>query len=222
MVRRLMRRGAMRRRGMGRLLVLVHMGVMMQRLPLVQVLQMDLPLSLRRKRGQRGWRQGWVAVVLHMMERVVGRQVSIHVLRVTGSLIKVLNGGRGGSGTPALSVSVIGEERTSVQSQADRMVGTPDQGGFERRECDVRTTGSPRVAQSQVLGSHFCPVVRVAEGTTKNEDENVRSESESDSRERYNQTDCRLLRHELAGDLLAAQNVLWTRTRTQGGRGERE
>lgn len=167
------------------MLLLVHMGVMMGMMqslvPLVQILQMDLP-SLRRKRWQSGW-QGRVAAaaaaVMQKLERVVERlQVPIHVLSVSGSFVKVLNRGGGGSRTPALRVSVVGKKRTSVQSQADLvMVGTSDQGGLQRRERNVRTTGSLRVAQSQVLRSSFCP----AGFENEREGENVRSQRVTDT-----------------------------------------
>lgn len=185
MVRRLMRGGnvAMRRRGMARmlLLVLVHMGVMMRMMqslvPLVQILQMDLP-SLRRQGWQSGWHDSAAAIMQKLPERVVERllQVSIHVLSVCRSLVKVLNRGRGGSRTAAFRVSVVGQERTSVQS--DRMVGTSNQRGLERRERNIRTTGSLRVAQSQVLRSRFCPA-GFQKGKRKNERREKRQIAES-------------------------------------------
>lgn len=98
-----------------------------------------------------------------MLHRVLLHHRQLHTrvhngLRVSRTFVEVLDGGGGGGRTPALRVSVIGEEWTSVQSQADRVVGTSDQRRLERRELDVAaSTGSTCVTQRQVLRSPLRP-----------------------------------------------------------------
>lgn len=187
MVQRLMRsgKGAMRRRGMGwRWWVLLHQGMMVMQslIPLMhQRLVQHVP-SLRRW----GWQTGWQSCSLQMLLQSIRVDLSY---RVSRPLVEVLDGRGGGSRTAALRVSVIGEERTSVQSQADRVVGTPDQRRLERRELDVASsTGS--LTQCQVLGSALSPASRAATKTTaKDKEGNVRSQRPAVDREgRYNQS----------------------------------